>query len=71
MGGGSCQSGTSPLRLGILFTEVLGNSLDIQTAPVGRYQRDISPYGVMDMAGNVEEWVSTEMRDNEGLGLTK
>ena len=31
MGGSSCQSGTSPLRLGILFTEVLGNSLDIQT----------------------------------------
>lgn len=40
-------------------------------SPVGRYPYDISPYGVMDMAGNVEEWVSTEMRDNKGLGLTK
>ena len=45
-------------------------------AKVGSYLRDISPYGVMDTAGNVEEWVSTErsqpwMLGNEGLGLTK
>ena len=39
--------------------------------PVGRYPRDASPYGVMDMAGNVEEWVSTEIFGNKGLGLTK
>jgi len=27
-------------------------------APVASYPRDVSPYGVMDMAGNVSEWVS-------------
>jgi len=27
-------------------------------APVGSYPKNISPYGVMDMAGNVWEWVS-------------
>lgn len=26
-------------------------------APVGSYPKDISPFGVMDMAGNVREWV--------------
>jgi hypothetical protein len=30
------------------------------TAPVGRYSRDISSYGVFDMAGNVAEWTSTK-----------
>ncbi|MBI5192686.1 MAG: SUMF1/EgtB/PvdO family nonheme iron enzyme [Nitrospirae bacterium] len=27
------------------------------TVPVGSYPKDISPYGVYDMAGNVREWV--------------
>ena len=27
-----------------------------QTAPVGTYPKDVSPYGVNDMAGNVMEW---------------
>jgi iron(II)-dependent oxidoreductase len=27
------------------------------TTPVGTYPKDKSPYGVMDMAGNVQEWV--------------
>ena len=28
------------------------------TSPVGSFSRDVSPYGVMDMAGNAREWVS-------------
>jgi sulfatase modifying factor 1 len=28
-----------------------------QTAPVGAFKEDVSPYGVHDMAGNVAEWV--------------
>jgi|SRR5215469_583034 len=36
--------------------------------PVGSYPDDKSPYGVMDMAGNVEEWVSNKLG---GLRLTK
>ncbi len=28
------------------------------TAPVGAFADDISPYGVMDMAGNAQEWVN-------------
>ncbi len=28
-------------------------------APVGSWPRDVSPYGVLDLAGNVQEWTST------------
>ena len=30
-----------------------------QTAPVGSFSKGASPYGVLDMAGNVWEWVSS------------
>ena len=30
-----------------------------RTAPVGSYPEDISPYGLYDMAGNVQEWTSS------------
>jgi serine/threonine-protein kinase len=33
------------------------------TAPVGSYPNGASPYGAMDMAGNVWEWTSTLVRD--------
>jgi len=29
-----------------------------QTAPVGSYPEGASPYGALDMAGNVSEWVA-------------
>jgi hypothetical protein len=41
------------------------------TAPVGRYSRDISSYGVFDMAGNVSEWTSkrAETLDDDTPGV--
>ena len=35
-------------------------------APVGSYPSDKSPYGVMDMAGNVMEWVDAWYNTNKG-----
>ncbi len=32
------------------------------TAPVGKFLQGASPYGVVDMAGNVSEWVSSLLR---------
>ena len=43
------------------FSDFYGSTGDYcvgDTAPVGRYPDGASPYGVMDMAGNVEEWVA-------------
>lgn len=34
-------------------------------APITRISKDISPYGVCDMAGNVSEWTSGETRDGD------
>ena len=38
-----------------------GNPLSALPAPVGSYSHDVSVYGVMDMAGNVSEWVETKI----------
>jgi serine/threonine-protein kinase len=40
------------------------------TAPVGQYSGDLSPYGVYDMAGNVQEWVADTVKPR-GLGNPK
>ncbi|PIT89823.1 hypothetical protein COU23_01860 [Candidatus Kuenenbacteria bacterium CG10_big_fil_rev_8_21_14_0_10_36_11] len=36
------------------------------TSPVGIYLADISPYGVLNMAGNVQEWVSGDFKAYSG-----
>jgi serine/threonine-protein kinase len=35
-------------------------------APVGSFDRDVSPFGVYDMAGNVSEWVQDYYSENYG-----
>jgi hypothetical protein len=40
------------------------------TAPVGQFSGDVSPYGVYDMAGNVQEWAADAVKPR-GLGSTK
>ena len=35
----------------------------LETAPVGSFSRDVSPYGVLDLGGNVREWVSDWFSD--------
>lgn len=41
------------------YRPMAGSDLDgfARTAPVGSYPDGISPFGIMDMAGNAEEWV--------------
>ncbi|HLX64293.1 MAG TPA: SUMF1/EgtB/PvdO family nonheme iron enzyme [Planctomycetota bacterium] len=38
-----------------------------ETAPVGTFPQGASPYGVLDMAGNVLEWTSTARRQGERI----
>ena len=48
------------------FEPALANSADrgpFDTVPVGRFPAGASPYGVLDVAGQVFEWTSTENRE--------
>jgi formylglycine-generating enzyme required for sulfatase activity len=38
-------------------------------APVGSFPDDTSPYGVVDLAGNVSEWSQTDSPDMRGLRI--
>jgi formylglycine-generating enzyme required for sulfatase activity len=42
----------------------------VGVADVGSHLRDVSPYGVLDLAGNAEEWTSTPAR-GEGLRIVR
>ena len=39
------------------------------TTPIGSHPRDASPYGCVDMAGNVEEWTISKYRPYPGSSL--
>jgi formylglycine-generating enzyme required for sulfatase activity len=41
------------------------------TAPVGSYPRDVSPYGVFDLAGNVMEWTASWYERYPGSALSR
>jgi len=43
---------------------------DDGVAPVGSYQGDVSPYGVLDMSGNVSEWTADWYQPYEGSDYT-
>lgn len=64
--------GTTPLAFpwGDEITPGRANTVEVgrwDTGPVGSFLTDRSPYGVMDMAGNVSEWVADDYRPYKGF----
>ena len=47
----------------------VNRGVDVGPAPVGTFPGDVSPYGVLDLVGNVHEW--TDSSDDSGLRITR
>ncbi len=54
-----CSLANTALTLGGTYSQCVGD-----TTPVGAYPTGASPYGVLDMGGNVGEWVHDWMADD-------
>ncbi len=48
-----------------------GKAKDQGTVAVGSYRGDVSPYGVLDLAGNVQEWTSSSQAGSPGFRITR
>ncbi len=47
----------------------VNRGVDVGPAPVGAFPGDVSPYGVLDLAGNVHEWTSSTR--SSGMRITR
>ena len=48
-----------------------GSEADLAMAPVGSSPGDVSPYGVLDLAGNVQEWTASPAVDTPAFRITQ
>lgn len=58
-----------PFPWGEEFDPALTNTFESErrdTAPVATFERDVSPFGVLEMGGNVQDWTSTAYTPRPG-----